>query len=92
MSKLRVPVTIAGVLTGNTAVGLAFGGAVLSLEKLNKIEKIKRIYDDIALITVQAGSRVCDIKSKVQSGICGCIHSIQLKGMRLLVGIFLQMP
>jgi D-lactate dehydrogenase (cytochrome) len=67
MSKLRLPVTIAGALTGNTAAGLAFGGAVLSLEKLNKIGEIKKIYDNIALITVQAGSRVCDIKSKVQS-------------------------
>ncbi|MDR1695123.1 MAG: hypothetical protein LBR69_00590, partial [Endomicrobium sp.] len=37
MSEKKIPVTVAGALTGNTASGLAFGGAVLSLEKLNKI-------------------------------------------------------
>ncbi|MDR0617290.1 MAG: FAD-binding oxidoreductase [Endomicrobium sp.] len=62
MSKNKIPTTIAGALTGNTASGLAFGGAVLSLEKLNNIGQIKKVSDNIAFITVQAGARVSDIK------------------------------
>jgi D-lactate dehydrogenase (cytochrome) len=67
MSKSKTPVTIAGALTGNTASGLAFGGSVLSLEKLNKISEVKKIDNNEAVITVQSGARICDIKSKAQS-------------------------
>jgi D-lactate dehydrogenase (cytochrome) len=67
MSDKKVPVTIAGALTANTASALAFGGVVLSLEKLNKIGEIKKIDNDNALITVQAGVRLSDIKSKAKN-------------------------
>jgi hypothetical protein len=36
MSQSKIPVTIAGALTGNTVFGLTFGGNILSLEKLDK--------------------------------------------------------
>jgi D-lactate dehydrogenase (cytochrome) len=61
MSELNIPVTIAGALTGNTASGLAFGGAILSLEKLNKIGEIEKIDDNNAAIIVQAGAKINDI-------------------------------
>jgi D-lactate dehydrogenase (cytochrome) len=67
MSDKKVPVTVAGALTANTASALAFGGAVLSLERLNKICEIKKIDNDYALIKVQAGARLSDIKSKTLS-------------------------
>jgi D-lactate dehydrogenase (cytochrome) len=67
MSSKKIPVTIVGALTANTASGLAFGGVVLSLEKLNKIGEIKKVDNNHALITVQAGTRGNDIKSKVSS-------------------------
>ncbi|MDR3195222.1 MAG: FAD-binding oxidoreductase [Endomicrobium sp.] len=63
-SAKKAPVTVAGALTANTASGLAFGGVVLSLEKLDRIGEIKRIDENNALITAQAGARVNDIKSK----------------------------
>ncbi|MCL2484912.1 MAG: FAD-binding oxidoreductase [Endomicrobia bacterium] len=64
MSEKKIPVTIAGALTGNTASGLAFGGTVLSLEKLNKIGDIEKVDDNTAYITVQSGARIQDIKDK----------------------------
>jgi D-lactate dehydrogenase (cytochrome) len=64
MSKSSTPVTVIGALTGNTASGLAFGGAVLSLEKLNKISEIEKIDDEHAVITVQAGAKIENIKFK----------------------------
>ncbi|MDR1434189.1 FAD-binding oxidoreductase [Candidatus Endomicrobiellum devescovinae] len=67
MSAKKIPITVAGALTANTASGLAFGGVVLSLEKLNKIGEIKKIDESHALITVQAGARVSDIKAKTYS-------------------------
>jgi D-lactate dehydrogenase (cytochrome) len=67
MSTKKISITVAGALTANTASGLAFGGAVLSLEKLNKIGEIKKIDENHALITVQAGARVGDIKAKTYS-------------------------
>jgi D-lactate dehydrogenase (cytochrome) len=69
MSEKQVPVTIAGALTGNTASGLAFGGAVLSLENLNSIGEIKKNEDNTAFVSVQAGARISGIKIKAyQSG------------------------
>ena len=67
MSKINTPVTVAGALTGNTAAGLAFGGTVLSLEKLNKIGEIEKINDNNAVIIVQAGAKTNDIKLKACS-------------------------
>ncbi|MCA6070344.1 MAG: FAD-binding oxidoreductase [Endomicrobium sp.] len=64
MSKTNTPVTVAGALTGNTASGLAFGGAILSLEKLNKIGEIERVDDSNAVIVVQSGAKTNDIKLK----------------------------
>lgn len=64
MSSLKKPITIAGGLTGNTASGLAFGGAVLSLEKFNKIGNIEKLSDSKAKIKVQSGARTGDIKEK----------------------------
>lgn len=64
MSEKQIPVTVAGALTGNTASALAFGGAVLSLERLNKIGDIVKIDDNSAEITVQSGVRTQDIKDK----------------------------
>lgn len=65
MSKEKTPVTVVGALTGNTGSALAYGGAILSLEKLNKISDIKKIDDNESEITVQAGARIADIKEKV---------------------------
>jgi D-lactate dehydrogenase (cytochrome) len=67
MSKSKTPVTVVGALTGNTAGGLAFGGAVLSLERLNRIGEIEIVNENSAFIEVQCGARLCDIKSKVKS-------------------------
>jgi D-lactate dehydrogenase (cytochrome) len=67
MSRSKTPVTVAGALTGNTASGLAFGGSVLSLEKLDNISEIRKIDDKNALITVQAGAKIRDIKLKAFS-------------------------
>jgi len=64
MSASKTPVTVVGALTGNTASALAFGGTVLSLEKLNDIGEIEKIDDISAKISVQAGARLSDIKSK----------------------------
>lgn len=64
MSEKKIPVTVAGALTGNTASGLAFGGAVLSLEKLDSIGDIIEISPGEAEIPVQAGARTKDIKEK----------------------------
>ncbi|MDR2426945.1 MAG: FAD-binding oxidoreductase [Endomicrobium sp.] len=67
MAEKKIPVTIAGALTGNTASGLSFGGTVLSLEKLSKIGKIKKTDYKTAEITVHAGARIKDIKDKAYS-------------------------
>jgi D-lactate dehydrogenase (cytochrome) len=64
MAMSNTPVTIAGALTGNTASGLAFGGVVLSLEKLNKIGEIEKIDENNAFVTVQSGAKIRDIKLK----------------------------
>ncbi|MDR0485245.1 MAG: FAD-binding oxidoreductase [Elusimicrobiota bacterium] len=65
MSQKKIPVTVAGAMTANTGAALAFGGAVLSLEKLNKIGGIKVIDGKNAYICAQAGARLCAIKEKV---------------------------
>lgn len=65
MSKNNVPVTVVGALTGNTAAGLAFGGRVLSLEKLNSIGAIRQIDKDTAFIRVGAGASLSNIKLKI---------------------------
>lgn len=67
MSAKKIPVTVAGALTGNTASGLAFGGAVLSLERLNAIGDIEKISENKAKIKVQAAARIQDIKDKAFS-------------------------
>ncbi|MDR0823219.1 MAG: FAD-binding oxidoreductase [Endomicrobium sp.] len=64
-SNKKIPVTIAAALTANTGAGLAFGGAVLSLEKLNQIGSIQKINNQSAYIKVGAGARLADIKDKV---------------------------
>ncbi|MDR3244644.1 MAG: FAD-binding oxidoreductase [Elusimicrobiota bacterium] len=64
-SQKKIPVTIAGALTANTGAGLSYGGAVLSLEKLNNIGEIEIHSDKKAFITVQAGARLIDISDKV---------------------------
>ncbi|MDR3050032.1 MAG: FAD-binding oxidoreductase [Elusimicrobiota bacterium] len=64
-SVKKMPVTISGGLTANTGAGLAFGGAVLSLEKLNFIGNVCLIDYKNAFIKVGAGARLVDIKDKV---------------------------
>jgi len=64
MAAEKIPVTVVGALTGNTASGLAFGGAVLSLEKLNRIGEIIKKDGKTAFLKVQAGARITDIKDK----------------------------
>ncbi len=64
MSAQKIPVTIAGGLTGNTASGLPFGGAVLSLERMKAIGEIEKISEEKAKLKVQAGVRIQDIKDK----------------------------
>jgi len=59
------PVTVAGGCTGVTGGCLAYGGVVLSTERLNSIGEIKKISQDKALITVGSGTRVNDIKEYV---------------------------
>jgi D-lactate dehydrogenase (cytochrome) len=64
-NKSHTPVTIAAGCTGVTGGCLAYGGIVLSTERLNSIGSIKEISDDKALITVGGGAVVNDIKKYV---------------------------
>jgi D-lactate dehydrogenase (cytochrome) len=64
MSGSTTPVTVVGALTANTGAGLAYGGAVLSLEKINFIGEICES-GDFARVKVGAGARLSDIKKKV---------------------------
>ncbi|MDR2709204.1 MAG: FAD-binding oxidoreductase, partial [Elusimicrobiota bacterium] len=64
-AKTSTPITVAAGLTANTGAGLAFGGAVLSLEKLNSISDVKIAENGRHFIDVQAGARLSDIKQKV---------------------------
>ncbi|MDR3111835.1 MAG: FAD-binding oxidoreductase [Elusimicrobiota bacterium] len=66
MSRSKIPVTVAGALTGNTGSGLAFGGAILSLEQMNQIGDIEVADGKEAFVKVQAGARISDIKDKVK--------------------------
>jgi D-lactate dehydrogenase (cytochrome) len=62
-SDKRIPVTVAGAGTGVTGGRIPFGGAVLSLEKLNHIGDIRLNGVNEAGICVQAGAMVKEIKA-----------------------------
>ena len=64
-NKTKNPVTVAAGCTGVTGGCLAYGGSVLSTEKLNNIGNIKEISKDKALVTVGAGAIVNRIKEFV---------------------------
>ena len=64
-NKTKIPITVAAGCTGVTGGCLAYGGAVLSTEKLDFIGTIKEISKDKALITVGAGAIVNKIKELV---------------------------
>jgi len=61
----KTPVTVVGGATGVTGGCLAFGGTILSTEKLNSIEHVKRISEHKALLKTGAGAFVSDIKNFV---------------------------
>lgn len=62
-SETATPVTVVGGATGVTGGCLAFGGIILSTERLNDIGIIKTVSDRKASIKVGAGSLVSDIKN-----------------------------
>ena len=62
-SNKHLPITIAGALTANTGSALPYGGAVLSLERLNAIFP-PQIKSNQVFMKVGAGARLADIKSK----------------------------
>lgn len=64
-NKSHTPITIAAGCTGVTGGSLAYGGIVLSTERLNHIGLIKEISKDKAVITVGGGAIVSDIKKYV---------------------------
>jgi len=64
-NKTKLPITVAAGCTGVTGGCLAYGGAVLSTEKLDNIETVKEISKDKALITVGTGAIVNKIKEYV---------------------------
>lgn len=61
----KTPVTVVGGATGVTGGCLAFGGTILSTEKLNSIESVKKISDQKAVLKTGAGTFVSDIKNFV---------------------------
>lgn len=64
-TKTHTPVTVVGGATGVTGGCLAFGGIILSTERLNSIGIIKSISDTKAVLKVCAGAFVIDIKNYV---------------------------
>ncbi len=64
-NKTKNPITIAAGCTGVTGGCLAYGGVVLSTEKLDNIGTVKEISKAKALITVGAGAIVNKIKEFV---------------------------
>ncbi|MCX5726996.1 MAG: FAD-binding protein, partial [Candidatus Saganbacteria bacterium] len=61
LKRMNSPVTPAGAGTSVTGARIPFGGAVLSLEKLNKIIDIKKDKDGASAI-LQAGVLLQDIE------------------------------
>ncbi|GAB1401272.1 FAD-binding oxidoreductase [Elusimicrobiota bacterium] len=64
-TKTQTPVTVVGGATGVTGGCLAFGGIILSTERLNDIGVITTISDKKAVLKVGAGTFVSDIKNYV---------------------------
>ncbi len=64
-NKTKTPITVAAGCTGVTGGCLAYGGIVLSTEKLNSIGTIKELSKDKAVITVGSGAIVNKIKECV---------------------------
>jgi D-lactate dehydrogenase (cytochrome) len=59
----NLSITIAGALTANTGAALPYGGAVLSLERLNAVSA-PQTNSKQTFMNVQAGARLVDIKNK----------------------------
>lgn len=65
-SRQRRPVTISGGGTGTTGARVPFGGAVISVERLNRIIGISRGGSGEWAARVQAGVRVDDLKKAAE--------------------------
>ena len=61
----KLPVTISGGGTGTSGGRIPFGGAVLSMEKLNKISPIRKENSE-SFISCQAGVLIKDLKSRAE--------------------------
>ena len=57
----KIPVTVSGAGTGQAGARIPFGGIILSTEKLNIIEEIKKV-DDHGIASVGAGVLIQDLK------------------------------
>ena len=61
-SQKRNPVTVSGAGTGVAGSRVPFGGSVMSLERMNRILEIKQLSETDAVMTVQPGVTIKDIK------------------------------
>ncbi|HBU70260.1 MAG TPA: FAD-binding oxidoreductase [Elusimicrobia bacterium] len=61
-SASRTPVTVSGAGTGVTGGRIPYGGAVVSLENLNKIMAMRKI-KELATLIVQPAARVSQVKN-----------------------------
>ncbi|MFH1368312.1 MAG: FAD-binding oxidoreductase [Elusimicrobiota bacterium] len=65
-SSKKTPVTVSGAGTGVTGGRIPFGGAVLSLENLNRFIELKKTGPNEAAAVVQPGLSIKDLKNTVQ--------------------------
>ena len=63
-NERRIPVTISGARTGTVGGAIPFGGIVVSLEKLNKIEEINK---DELYAVVEAGVILNDFQKQTEA-------------------------
>ena len=66
-SASKTPLTVSGGGTGVTGGRVPFGGAVLSLERFNKLGNIKIINEREAVISAGAGISIKELKEKAKS-------------------------
>src|SRR5215203_1228621 len=63
-NERRIPVTISGARTGTVGGAIPFGGYVISLERLNKIEEINK---DALYAVVQSGVILNDFQKQTEA-------------------------
>ena len=62
-NESQTPVTVSGARTGTVGGAIPFGGYIISLEKLNKVE----IHKDLRTATVGAGVILGDLQKAVEA-------------------------